>query len=432
MASEGLHAPDELLAPGTMVGEYRIDRRIGGGAMGMVYAATQPIIEKRAAVKVLRREVCRRPAAIDRFIDEARATNRICHPNIVDIFSFGRLGDGTPYFVMELLEGESLRACMERGELDADEKIDILLDVCRALEATHEKSIVHRDLKPDNIFLARRDRERPTVKLLDFGIAKLSSATGEQIHRTRDGVVGTPLYIAPEQACGYAVDGRTDVYALGVIAYELFVERPPFLGDESAEVMYMQVHEAPPTPSSLSAGLPVALERLLLLMLAKDPGRRPSLVEVRATLSAVRTVFTRVVEPQVPTEPMERYIGDALPFVAAAPRPTLEPELPRHSRRGLWLALVAGGAAALLPLALLRRVPSPAPAFVPRPAIAKPAVVAASPAPPLSPPSIMTPAPPAAHALRRPSATARRPAKPRSAPAPALDDAAVDPFASER
>ncbi|MCU1281626.1 MAG: hypothetical protein JWM53_5172, partial [bacterium] len=356
MVSEGLQPPEELLASGSMVGEYRVDRRIGGGAMGVVYAATQPIIEKRAAIKVLRREVCERPAAIDRFIDEARATNRICHPNIVDIFSFGRLDDGRPYFVMELLEGESLRARMARGDLDAGETIDILLDVCRALEATHDKGIVHRDLKPDNIFLARRDRDSPMVKLLDFGIAKLTSATGEQVHRTHDGVVGTPLYIAPEQACGQPVDGRTDVYALGVIAYELFFGRAPFLAEKATEVMYMHVHEPPPTPSSLSAGFPTTLERLLLLMLSKEPGRRPSPAEVRATLSAVRTALTHAVEPQVPTEQMERHLGVARPFVTA---PTPEPMLPQRSRRGLWMALVAGGVVALLPLALLWRTPSP-------------------------------------------------------------------------
>src|SRR5262249_7243562 len=151
----------------------------------------------------------------------------ICHPNIVDIFSFGQLADGRPYFVMELLDGESLRARMIRGDHELDEKIDILQQVCRALEATHDKGIVHRDLKPDNIFLARRDLDRPMVKLLDFGIAKLTGATGEPIDRTHDGVLGTPLYIAPEQACGQSVDGRTDVYALGVIAYELFVGRAP-------------------------------------------------------------------------------------------------------------------------------------------------------------------------------------------------------------
>src|SRR5205807_806727 len=155
--------------------------------------------------------------------------------------------------------------------------------------------------------------------------------------------------------------GRTDVYALGVIAYELFLGRAPFLAKKPAEVMYMHVNEAPPSPSSLSAGFPTALERLLLIMLSKDAAPRPSLAEERATLSAVRTVLTSAVEPQVPTEAMECHLGVARPF--AAPTPA---------------------------------APSPA------------------------------------RALRRPSSTARRLAKPRSTPAPAVDDAAVDPFGSER
>src|SRR6266542_4157418 len=170
----GAQPVNEDLKPGTRVGEYRIDGTIGMGGMGVVYLATQPLIGKRVAIKVVRREACKDPVACERFVDEARAVNRICHPNIVDIFSFSVLEDGRPFFVMEWLDGESLRSRLARGPLPPGQAIEILLPVCRALDAAHEKGIVHRDLKPDNVLLARRGgQEPPLVKLLDFGIAKL-------------------------------------------------------------------------------------------------------------------------------------------------------------------------------------------------------------------------------------------------------------------
>ncbi len=189
---------------------------------GEVYGAKHPVIGKRVAVKVMNRLCSANPLNVDRFVTEAKAVNAIGHSNIVDIFSFGRTEDGRCYFVMEWLIGESLRDRMDRQPLELPHALDVLDAVLRALEAAHATGIVHRDLKPDNIFLvAPRDPEPERVKLLDFGIAKLVddgaevAATVPRSHRTSTGtVVGTPAYMAPEQAAGLPVKGPADVYSL--------------------------------------------------------------------------------------------------------------------------------------------------------------------------------------------------------------------------
>src|SRR3954471_5448371 len=162
------------LAVGEMVGEYRVEGELGRGGMGRVYAATHPVIAKRAAIKVLHPELSVNTEAVERFIQEARSVNQIGHPNIVDIFAFGTLPDGRSYFVMEWLRGESLHTRIERERLPIAEALVMLETITVALEAAHEKGIVHRDLKPDNVFLVEVKGDRPQVKLLDFGIAKLS------------------------------------------------------------------------------------------------------------------------------------------------------------------------------------------------------------------------------------------------------------------
>ena len=163
-----VHTPPPVAPPvrnvelpsGMTLGEYRIEDKIGEGGMGMVYAATHPVIGKRAAIKVLRKELCDDPRTLERFVDEARAVNQIGHPNIVDVFAFGTLPDGRSYFVMEWLKGETLRARVARGRLDHLEACTILRALARALEAAHDKGIIHRDLKPDNVFLRRGARRR--------------------------------------------------------------------------------------------------------------------------------------------------------------------------------------------------------------------------------------------------------------------------------
>ncbi len=221
-------AEHELLVPGTAVGDYEIDDELGHGGMGVVYRAEHPVIGKRAAIKVLRREMAKNPDTVDRFVQEARSVNQIGHPNIVDIFAFGTLADGRPYLMMDLLIGESLRARRKRGPLHVSEAASVLDEVTSALAAAHAKGIIHRDLKPDNVFLVERQGRWPEVKLLDFGLAKLVSGVDTPV-RTHTGIMlGTPDYMAPEQIRRRGViDARVDVYALGVMAFESLTGRRP-------------------------------------------------------------------------------------------------------------------------------------------------------------------------------------------------------------
>src|SRR6185295_19340617 len=196
-------APKPLgsLDPGTKVGEYVIQARIGKGGMGTVYSAEHPVIGKLAAVKVLDYALCSDPMTVDRFVQEARSANQIRHPNIVDIFAFGELPDGRRYLVMELLVGENLGKRLRRLDMTLAESVEILDQVCDALEAAHDQRIVHRDLKPENVYLVPVRGNRLLVKLLDFGIAKLAGAADLRAQRTATGaLLGTPAYMSPEQA----------------------------------------------------------------------------------------------------------------------------------------------------------------------------------------------------------------------------------------
>ncbi|HEX4461327.1 MAG TPA: serine/threonine-protein kinase, partial [Polyangia bacterium] len=278
------------MAAGTVVNEFRVEARLGQGGMSTVYSAIQPLIGKRAAIKVIRRELCLDPVQVERFVQEARAVNQIGHPNIVDVFAFGTLPDERSYLVMEWLQGETLAERLKRGALGTTEAMAIIFQICDALAAAHDKGIVHRDLKPENVFLVPVRNRRLLVKLLDFGVAKLRGPRGEaRVDHTSPGnTVGTPKYMAPEQARGRDVDYRADVYSLGVTAYEMFTGRVPFLGDEAIDVMHQHVYKMPPAPSLLRADLPLQVERLLLGMLEKKPDKRPTLAQVEARLADVR------------------------------------------------------------------------------------------------------------------------------------------------
>ncbi|HEX7842693.1 MAG TPA: serine/threonine-protein kinase, partial [Kofleriaceae bacterium] len=269
----------DALVPGAKAGPWRVERELGRGGMGTVYAVVHDEIGKRAALKVLHRRLL--PGVnSERMLLEARVVNQVGHPNIVDIFETGKLDDGRPYIVMERLCGHSLAARADEGRLHSDLVIAILLQICDALIAAHAAGVVHRDLKLDNVFLIDNPDDPPTprVKLLDWGIAKVIH---HDVRHTIDGqLVGTPQYLSPEQARGQAVSPETDVYSLGVMAYELFLEQLPFEAETAAEVMAMHLREAPPLPSNLWPDVPPALEALLLAMLAKQPEQRPTMIEV--------------------------------------------------------------------------------------------------------------------------------------------------------
>jgi eukaryotic-like serine/threonine-protein kinase len=271
---DDLPPADLPLQPGTMVGEYRVDHKLGSGTFGDVYAGEQPLIGKKIAVKVLRQRFSADPQVVSRFISEARAVNRIRHRNIIDIFSFGRLPDRRNYFVMELLEGLTLGDLLRRERrLAVPDALAILRSIADALDAAHEAGVTHRDLKPDNIFLAvEKDHYFP--KLLDFGVAKL--VADDMAHKTATGVaIGTPRYMSPEQARGKPVDHRADIYALGVVVHEMLTGQPPFEADTAMDVLLKHMVDPPPKLSDVCSDLPAALDAPVLAMLAKRREERP-------------------------------------------------------------------------------------------------------------------------------------------------------------
>lgn len=270
--------PDQLLPYGVMVGEYRIEGLLGEGAFGAIYQATHPVIGKRAAVKVLHRDIAAVPEMVQRFVDEARAVNQIRHKNIVDIFSFGTLIDGRHYCVMELLRGRTLaEELVVKKRLGIDEALPILKDVARALAAAHAVGITHRDLKPENVFLVDDGEGGFYSKLLDFGIAKLRRDDSGAGPKTKTGTaMGTAAYMAPEQCRGREVDPRTDIYSFGVLTYEVLTGRRPFDGESFVEVAYKHLHEQAVAPSVVIAGLPSGVDRVIAGMMQKEPEKRPA------------------------------------------------------------------------------------------------------------------------------------------------------------
>jgi len=278
---------DESLKEGDVVGEYKVIALLGEGGFGTVYSGIHPMIGKSAAIKVLKREFSAKAEMVSRFLAEARAVNQIRHRNIIDIFSFGVLADGRHYYVMELLEGTTLDRHLKArgGRLPPEEAISILRPLARALGAAHTHGIAHRDLKPENVFLTADDDGRPIPKLLDFGIAKLAGDLGAQ-HKTRSGIpMGTPSYMSPEQVHGRGVDHRTDIYAFGVVVFELLTGRLPFDGESMIDVMVKHASVAAPKLTDF-APLAPELDAPVLTMMAKDPAARyQSVIEAMDALT---------------------------------------------------------------------------------------------------------------------------------------------------
>ncbi|MCE9571996.1 MAG: serine/threonine protein kinase [Deltaproteobacteria bacterium] len=266
---------------GRTMGGYVLGRELGRGGMGAVYLGSHALLGRPAAIKLLLPQYSRDHAAVERFFNEARAATAVRHPGIVEIFDFGFADDGSAFIVMELLDGETLAARLARVRaLPVGHGLAIARQIALALTAAHRGGIVHRDLKPDNVFLVP-DAEvaiRERVKVLDFGIAKLAQLATSAARTQTGMLLGTPYYMSPEQCRGGGgpLDGRSDLYALGCILFEIVCGRVPFIGEGPGEIIGAHLHVAPPRPRQLVPDLAPCVEELILRLLAKRAEDRPA------------------------------------------------------------------------------------------------------------------------------------------------------------
>jgi serine/threonine protein kinase len=279
-------APEGLLGR-TIDQRYRVESLLGEGGMGLVYRVTHAHLNKPLAMKVLRRENTRDPEVLARFRREAESASAIGNQHIVDINDFGVLDDGSTYFVMECLEGVDLIDAMDVARRMPEERaIHIAMQVCRALDAAHDAGIVHRDLKPENVFLTRRNGTEDFVKILDFGIAKVANGP-KRLTRAGE-VLGTPHYMSPEQCEGDDVDHRTDIYALGVLLYEMVTGDVPHDADTMMGILTKQMYEDPVRPKVRVPQVSDQLERLIMRCLEKKREHRyQSMHEIEVDLQRV-------------------------------------------------------------------------------------------------------------------------------------------------
>ena len=306
---------------GEAIGSYVVLRELGTGAMGEVYLAEHRHLKRKAAVKLLARELVGRPDLLERFFLEARATSAIAHPGIVQIFDCEIEPSGRPYIVMEYLDGETVAALLaRRGPLAPATAARHAKGMAEALAAAHETGIVHRDLKPENVFVLAHPAD--TVKIVDFGIAKLEGDfRAGQVHQTRSGaLMGTPLYMSPEQCRDSAnIDYRTDLYSLGCVLHELLTGRPPFTHTTLGDLVVAHMTEPARDIREFNPAVPPVLADLVAELLRKDPATRPAGMRVVADrLAGFMGGFTTVPEPALapaptpmPKQPSQTTFGDA-------------------------------------------------------------------------------------------------------------------------
>jgi serine/threonine protein kinase len=271
--------PDVDLTGRTIAGRYNVLRRLGEGGMGVVYSAMDTRLEKQVAIKVLKEDFAHRTDVVARFTQEAKSAARIKHENVLDVTDYGGTEDGSFYIAMELLVGTDLADVLHKdGSVELHRALAIAIQVTRALGAAHGKGIVHRDLKPENVFLIQADDGREVVKIVDFGIAQMKDVTGQGGKKlTQTGMIfGTPEYMSPEQAKGAAIDHRVDIYAVGVILYEMACGRTPFTGDSFMGILTQHLYEPAPAILSINptAQITPEYESVIAKALAKDPNQR--------------------------------------------------------------------------------------------------------------------------------------------------------------
>jgi tRNA A-37 threonylcarbamoyl transferase component Bud32 len=336
-----------MIAVGETVGNYRVTAKLGEGGMGQVFLAEHPVIGSKVAIKAVHSQYARNPEVVSRFVTEARAVNQVGHDHIVDITDFGTTPAGDFYFVMEYLQGAMLAEQIGQAFPPA-RALNIAAQIADALQASHDQGVIHRDLKPANVLLITREGTPDFVKVFDFGLAKLIGNNGTPAaHHTGAGIVmGTPFYMSPEQCVGDAeVDHRCDIYALGVILFEMLTGRVPFTGEGYGDVLYKQVNQPAQSVRSLVPSLPPALDALVARALVKDPKQRfQTMAELRAALLEIEATLSA---PAVTPRP--RLITPTGDVLAGTGELIHSADIkPKKRHRGLMLA----GAAALAMVAL--------------------------------------------------------------------------------
>ena len=385
--------PALVLPPDSQIAQYRVVKKLGEGGMGAVYLAEHSLLGRKAAVKVLHPSFTQRADIVERFFNEARAATSIADPGIVQIFDFGYQND-VAYIVMELLDGESLDARLKRlGRLPVSDVLRLTRQMSLSLDAAHRRGVIHRDLKPENVFVVP-DPEAAggeRTKILDFGIAKLTDAEQNR-HRTQTGLMmGTPIYMSPEQCRGLGtLDHRSDIYSLGCVIFHLLAGRPPFDAEGAGELIAAHLKEVAPATSQF-VQVPPAIDAIIARCLEKEPEQRfESMRQLAAAVDgALRSISGVDLARMTP-----------LPTMATGPVELASPPPKRW-----WIPVAATGIIAIGAVAVLVALPSksspsppPPPPTVTEPVRSPPPAAASppAPAPTPAPPSVPAPTPPPA------------------------------------
>jgi eukaryotic-like serine/threonine-protein kinase len=340
----------DLYVGKTIGDRYEVQDMLGQGGTSIVYRAYHKQLKRLVAIKMLKAHLVIDDDSKRRFEQEARAVSCLTHPNVITVFDVGVSRHSEPYIVMEYLKGTALCDLIsQQGKLDPAEAVHIFSQCCAALAHAHMKEVIHRDVKPSNIMLIETEEDRHTVKILDFGLAKLHSFTGEFQRLTKTGeVFGSPVYMSPEQCTGKKVDARTDIYSMGVVMYETLIGRPPFKQKSSIDIIRQQIKESPRALSAVAPDvkIPAPLEAIVFRCLSKSPQDRfDSMDELKAALDALGLKRA----PRQPTISAEKQPESADLFVP----PSLAPDKESGQKKR---ALIAAGALSLLFLTIIALV----------------------------------------------------------------------------
>jgi serine/threonine-protein kinase len=305
-------SPHDPLLGKILADRFEMMDRLGEGGMGVVYKARQISVDRIVAIKVLNAQVAQDPQWVGRFINEAKACSKLQHPNTVRLIDFGQTREGLLFMAMEFLDGMSIRTAIDRyGRMQPARVMKILSQCCQSLAEAHNVGIIHRDIKPDNLFLVTLGGQPDFVKVLDFSVAKLKQASGSAMQTQAGVVFGTPNYMSPEQGRGLPLDARSDIYALGIVAYEMLMGRPPFSSQNPMEVLAMHVR----TPVPPMVGIPDRIGHVVMRALAKDPAHRQQNVE-----QLYQECQQALAEMGTPSGPLSSSIPVQAPPGAAAAR----------------------------------------------------------------------------------------------------------------